>query len=204
MAESQVPETTVVEHVVYVDTRDRNMRLYPNPFHFVVEFGSSVNSPNLNVPVMMRDAYYIRFRTIILPLRLVSFQYDRYFILRMKELDIPQRYHTNPNLNMTTDVILYNAGTNGPNLYLECRTDVRFPTGHATRLQKLTFEFLDSKGSPLVANSNASNPSGESWDLVYSHLLKPDDDTSGLSPEVDPSQMLNNVMIEMHIGALSR
>lgn len=194
----------ISEQVVYIDTRDRNMTHYPNPFHFVIEFGGIVGSRYISIPLTIRDMYYLRFRTIILPARLCRFAIDRYFVLRIKELDIPQRYHSNPNLNPSTDIILYNVGINGPNVYLESRTDIRFPLGIGSRLQRLTFEFLDSIGRPLVANSNAGSPEKESWDIVFRHLLSCECPDEFSSPEFDPQQMLNNLFIEMHLGVTTR
>lgn len=197
----------ITEQVVYIDTRDRNMKKVYNPFHFGVEFGSQNNfTDNIGIPLTINNMYYLRFRTIVLPVRLVNFPIDRYFILRIKELDIPFRYHSNPALAPSTDIILYNVGVNGPSLYLECRSDLRFPQGLGKRLQKLTFQFFDSMGRPLLVDSNVNHatPDDGPWNLVYKHLLPDNLLSETFPPETDPYQMLNNVLLEMHMGVTTR
>ena len=189
------------EYTVYIDSSLRDITKYPNPFRFVVEFEPLSDSTNVQIPLSVREVISIRFRSIILPLRLVPSPGERYFILRVKELDIPFHYHCDPVLNNNTDLVLYNSGVGGTNLYLDCRTDIRFPVGSFPRLRKLTFEFLDCRGQPLIPRSNMTDTDIQAWNLFYPHLSCIDDDNEVghlLSiPELDPKQSMNNTFIEV-------
>jgi hypothetical protein len=201
-----MPSPPVVEHTVYIDSRHRDMTIYTNPFRFTVEFNPLRESTNVGIPISLRDVYLLRFKHIMLPLRLVPFPGDRYFYLRIRELDIPYIYHSNPKVNQNTDILLYNAGSSGPNLYLECRSDIRFPNNAPIRLQTLTFEFLNIDGEPLVAVSNANEDDFNKWHIVFPHLFSDSDSDSDteeriIPPEQNPSHTINNVFLEIQVAA---
>lgn len=201
-----LPRPPVMEHTIYIDSRHRDMEVYTNPFRFTVEFNPLRESTNVAIPIALRDVYLMRFKHIMLPLRLVPFPGDRYFYMRIRELDIPFAYHSNPKINPNTDILLYNAGSSGPNLYLECRSEIRFPSNAPIRLQTLTFEFLNLNGEPLVAVSNANEDDFNKWHIVFPHLFsdsESDSDTEEriIPPEQNPSHTINNVFIEIQVAA---
>lgn len=196
--------TSVAEYLVYVDTRHRNFTTHPNPFQFTLEFDPLKDSPSLCVPLSVRDVYLLRFRSIMLPLRLIPSPSERFFYLRIKEVDAMFRYYTDPTMNPGTDLLLYNVGSGGPNLYLECREEIRYPLGARSRLQRLTMEFLDSKGQKIIPPSNANSLDMSKWILVFPDLFPEGDDRRAIVttyPEFDPKHAINNIFMEVQITA---
>ena len=171
----------------------------------MVDFDPLPGSKDVKIPLSVRELASVRLNRVILPLRLVPYPGERFFILRIKEMDVPFHYHSNPRFNNNTDILLYNSGAAGPNLYLDCKTNVRFTPGNYPRLRKLTFEFLDSNGTTLVPRSNMTDDDMSAWNLYFP---RDNDDTSNdtmsellqsliLNPDYDPQQSINNVFIEL-------
>lgn len=203
-----MPESSIAEHVVYVDSSQRDITLYPNPFRFIVDFDPLPGSRDVKIPLSIRELVSVRLNRVVLPLRLVPSPGDRFFILRIKELDIPFHYHSNPLFNNNTDLLLYNSGVAGPNLYLDCKTDVRFTPGMYPRLRKMTFEFLDSNGSTLIPRSNMTDNDMSAWNLYFPHCDCNNDNTNCNpvsdvlqsligNPDYDPQHTINNVFVEL-------
>ncbi len=55
----------ITEYRINIDANDRDLNLYPNPFHFTTSFGISKNRPNINRE--FRNVKYIKIESIILP-----------------------------------------------------------------------------------------------------------------------------------------
>lgn len=209
--EDQQPPPSLCSYTIYIDSTNRDMVSQPNPFKFTAEFDALPGNPGVCVPFSVRELHSMKFSQVILPLRLVPSPGERYFVLRVRELDIPFQYHSSSALNNSTDIVLYNSGVGGPNLYLDARSTILFPTGQ--RLRRLTFEFLTPQGQPLEPLSNAmSGVDMEHWNLVFPHLFRDDDDDDERSarhlllthPEMDPCKTSNNVFMELQIGARPR
>lgn len=183
------------------------MTVFTNPFRFDVEFDPLPKSPAVGIPISVREIYSLKFGSIILPLRLIPYPGERFFILRIRELDIPFQYHSNPVLSNNTDLILYNAGIGGPNLYLDCKSTIQFPLGMRSRLKKLSFEFLTTRGEPLQPVTNADCEDMQRWNLIFPHLFTDNEQAAHLfadCPEMDPTQSINNAFLELQLVATCR
>ena len=198
----------VANYTIYIDSTFRDMTVFTNPFKFNIEFDPLPGSPAVGIPMSVKEIFSLKFGQIILPVRLVPYPGERYFILRIKEIDIPYQYHSNPVLNNNTDLLLYNSGIGGPNLYLDCKSTLQFPMGIRGRLKKLSLEFLTFNGDPLIPTSNATCAEVENWNLVFPHLFV---DSEGAKqhltttcPDLDPTRSINNVFMELQLVASCR
>lgn len=192
---------------IYIDSTFRDMTQFANPFRFNVEFDPLPDSPAVSIPISVQEIYSLKFGSIILPLRLVPYPGERFFILRIRELDIPFQYHSNPALNNNTDLLLYNAGVGGPNLYLDCKSTIQFPLGIRSRLKKLSIEFLSIQGEPLLPVTNANCDDVQMWNLVFPHLFTDHEQATRFfidCPDMDPTRSINNVFLELQMVATCR
>jgi hypothetical protein len=94
----------IMEYRINIDSFDRNVELYPNPFNFIVKFNNGEFSQWGIIPLTLLNVQYVKIETIILPIfinvmcpndstchcRKVHKKClldDRFIILEIKELD---------------------------------------------------------------------------------------------------------------------
>jgi hypothetical protein len=66
IAESVVSEN-VSEYVIIIDSSDRNLDLYPNPFKLKAFFNQSDDTTRLNIPRVFENVKFFRIENVILP-----------------------------------------------------------------------------------------------------------------------------------------
>jgi hypothetical protein len=66
ISENVVSEN-VSEYVVIIDSSDRNLQLYPNPFQLKAFFNQSDDATRLNIPRQFENVKFLRIENVILP-----------------------------------------------------------------------------------------------------------------------------------------
>jgi hypothetical protein len=172
LAESVYVEN-VVEYRINIDSFDRNVKKYPNPFHFVVRFnnGDPIEDTKINFP--LDNVQYVRLETIILPNAIgvecpcdrkcscgkphvKLLQEDRFIMLEIQELETNQRmtYSTSDNRNNGVSgafcmivpdsrMLRYYSG--------QCYNGTKmYKKNNLTRINQFTIRLYDSYGVPLI------------------------------------------------------
>lgn len=162
----------VIEYRINIDSYDRNIVKYPNPFHFVIKFDNGdYDDAKINFP--LDNVQFLRLETIILPNKIFVecpcnkkcscgkihtkiLQEDRFLILEIQELETNQRmtYSTSDNRSnfpsgayciLTPDsrMIHYFSA----NCYNGSKM---YKKNNLTRIKQFTIKIYDSYGVPLI------------------------------------------------------
>jgi hypothetical protein len=65
-------DENIVEYRLYIDSLDRDINIYPNPFNFTVKFNAGQTAPGPMINKDFRNVKYIKLETVVLP------QHSRY------------------------------------------------------------------------------------------------------------------------------
>jgi len=201
------------EYTLYVDTKDRNTASNRNPFNFQVYFsrvlGRSFLDTNSNsqdqdivFPFKVEELNYIYIKFVQFPLRLL-YEYTGptpsriidYFIVRIKELNIQYHFYSNSKLNSTTDIILYPSQQQNDFLSLDSKIMINFRESIQRTINRLTFEFLHSDGTPITVPYKLTLTDGIDKNTV---LL--DYSTDDITDPDNPLLSINNIFLEIKLG----
>jgi hypothetical protein len=203
------------EYTLFINSVDRNLSRFPNPFQFNIDFMAQFSNPhsnnndsfyqdqnnplttirNINIPFKIDELNYIYFKQIYIPTVLLpsSSLQDKYFILRIKELNMQYQYSSSPYFNPSTDIYLYNIGNMNDSIVLDSKTIQIFKTDIKPVINRLSLQFFTSDFKPITVITNLDEPSNPgAWQIV----LNIGDDTNPLSPLYSG----NNLFMEIKLG----
>lgn len=141
------------DYTLYIDSKDRDISKYSSPFHFAIEF-DSVGTKNINFPVKIDELNFIYFKQVFIPIKLLPKRLlnSKYFILRIKELNMQYQYSSSIEFNSNTDIILFNVGYSNHCLILDSKMGIPFNDELRPSITKLTLQFLDFDLKPLIVS----------------------------------------------------
>lgn len=103
-----IKNETIKEYQITVDTIDRNIVMYPNPYSFKLTMGNNIEmyTPNLNR--MFRNVKYLKIDSVIMPIsyndnKLTN---ERFILLQLNNINSSSQLGTNTALNKPS-IILY-------------------------------------------------------------------------------------------------
>lgn len=168
----------IQEYTININSNDRDLKTYPNPFNFTVTFGGSSNgyvkkdlskkiseeyfrgSVDPIIDKNFMNVKYVAINYLILPniLDINLFKKEKkhncspypYLIVKVKELESNKVLSTN-NIISNNGFIFYPDQRVGENstLWLSYTSIVTSRTTDLSNLSRLTFEILDPKGNLL-------------------------------------------------------
>lgn len=154
----QKPKDEVTQVVIFLDSSPER-----DAFSWIFEFDSRTEGV-MTIPLRPPNLAYLAIKNVIIPLSFLNPFPSRYIILRIRELCIINQYYSNAYMNPQTDIILRNNGVAGPNTYWECRNINSFRPNVMKAVSRLTFQFLDPNGNPLIVPPNANPTAGGTGD----------------------------------------
>jgi len=181
------------EYSIYINSKDRDLESTRNPFNFTIEFMSR-NTRNINIPILVSSLNYLYVKQVYLPATLLteSILSNKYFVLRIKELNMQYQFCSSSNFNNSTDIILYSVGFSNNYLILDSKLPVQFNDELKPSIKKLTFQIFDGNMNPLNVISNLNNPSSpDSWQIDFS---------SSIESPLNPNLETNNIFIDVKLG----
>ena len=169
----------IVEYRLYIDSLDRDINVYPDPFSFKVIFNGSSTTPNPVIQRTFRNVKFIKLENIILPKYIhnktdpetgnveidksYSLFNERFVYMNIKELNNERAYTTFDNHLRTCDnncstfklpkpfsVIIPDKFLFDHYSGVPCYGSYIFKDSTLGNLDSLTFEFYDSCGRKLM------------------------------------------------------
>jgi hypothetical protein len=189
------------EYTLFVNSTDRNINLNPNPFQFTIDFMAQFSGDsntiirNISIPFKIDELNYIYVKQTFLPIGLLNSAHvgDKFFILRIKELNLQYQYSSSPSFNSSTDIYLYNIGTINDCIILDAKTIQLFKADTKPIINRLSFQFFTSDFTPITVITNLSDITDPS---ALQIILTQDDPTNPLSPFYPG----NNLFMEIKLG----
>lgn len=181
------------EYSLYINSKDRDLVNFPNPFLFVVEFMTR-DSKNINFPLLINELNYLYIKQIYIPVCFLTecIMENKFFILRIRELNMQYQFCSSQNFTSATDIILYNVGFMNNFLLLDSKVPVQFNEELRPSVTKLTFQLLDGNMNPINIITNITNPHNpDLWKIDFNS-----ESDSELSPIIDK----NNIFIDIKLG----
>ena len=159
----QKPKDEITQVVVFLDSSPER-----DPFSWIMEFDSRTEGV-MTIPLRPPNLAYLMVKNVIIPLSFLEPFPSRYIVLRIRELCIINQYYSNAYMNPQTDIVLKNNGVAGPNTFWECRNMIAFRPNVMKAVSRLTFQFLDPNGNPLVVPDGAIPTAGGTGDPSHDY-----------------------------------
>lgn len=164
----------IKEYSIYVDSKDRCVDTYPNPFKYKVAFkplgktSEIVNgvrhiyeTPGPTVPENIPNIKYIRLEHIMLPYfykvldgklnKNISLMDNLYFLLNINELHGENKYATNDPITKSFGVVYHDYNYNQTHFVGTTKnTKYNFPIDNLGKLNTLTISICDAFGNVFV------------------------------------------------------
>lgn len=179
----------VEEYSIYIDSNDRDINIYPNPFSFSVRFGDNhkKNEKGPHIDIDFKNVKYIRLDSIILP----RFIYNDSYTLNDEKLTDWRYVSMNIDELNTGDSKIYSTSNSNPNKNSSRAFSYIYPDKWINRghylgyvnggsriykysnlgnIKKLTFTFSDDNGNEIKPNINLNSNDMQDDD----HPLNPD------------------------------
>jgi hypothetical protein len=161
----------IKEYSIYIDSKDRNYEVFPNPFKYKVTFKppSPLNeiikgvrykseTPNPTIDDNLKNVKYIRLEHIMLPYyyKIKENELDRnysmldnlYFILNIDEFNGENRYATNDILAKSFGVVYHDYNYNQTHFVgVTKNTKYVFPPDNLGKIDSLTINITDPFGN---------------------------------------------------------
>lgn len=173
----QVLVENIVEYRINIDSFDRNVNKYPNPFNFVIKFNNGDYEEDAKINFPLDNVQYVRLETIILPNSIEVacpcndccscgkthtkfLQEDRFIMLEIQELETNQRmtYSTSDNRSNFPGGAFCLAVPDSRMLKYysaACFNGSKmYKKNNLTRINRFTIKLYDSYGCPLIPVGN--------------------------------------------------
>ena len=163
----------VTEYTIHMDSADRDISLYGNPFKFTVHFNDTTQP---NISRRFKNVKYIRLENIILPKiykispstdiagtfpdasgnvfssdSTYTLTNEKYLLLKIKELANDRVFSTGNIVKSDTIKIYFDVSLNSYyNSWTTNQNSFVFSNGNLGNIKRLTFELYDSDGTQLL------------------------------------------------------
>lgn len=165
--ESNLLNELYIDYTVHVDSGDRDIVAYPNPYNFVLNFGGS--GPQPIIDKKFRNVKTVNIDKIFFP-KYIGYDLSgteyvgsvtlasryRYIIVRIKELDNNRMYSTN-NYVRDDSFVMYNDKTLGDqntSIWTALSGERMYQKSALKNINKFTIDIVDPKGDSIFPTWN--------------------------------------------------